>query len=310
MSSLAVDLRPATVALICVAATVVFFLAGCSSGDSNAVPKPETVYAAVASGRVDVEGGLLDIHAPRDGTIASVPAQAGTTVQRGEILATLDDTAAILFTREVAAELEQARAQQRILSGQLASARQRADRLAAAARAGAGEIQAADDAQSAATRLVAEIQAAKAAIDTARAKLALAEHEVARDAVRAPLQAHVVRINVQPGSIVSPQSPPLLQLLPLTAHIVRADLSEVYIDAVHAGMSATVAAEGDTSGHWRARVLRVSPVVGVTPLDDDPQRRGITRTAECVLQLEPEASLRVGQRVLVRFDAAAAAAKD
>jgi hypothetical protein len=52
-------------------------------------------------------------------------------------------------------------------------------------------------------------------------------------------------------------------------------------------------------------------VFGASTLEDDPLVRANTRTVECVLSFDqpPPASVRIGQRVLVRFPPASADAK-
>ena len=55
------------------------------SDNAPASPAAPT-YAAVASGRVDVEGGLLQLAAPRDGAVARVNVHEGDVVRRGQVL--------------------------------------------------------------------------------------------------------------------------------------------------------------------------------------------------------------------------------
>lgn len=55
----------------------------------------------------------------------------------------------------------------------------------------------------------------------------------------------------------------------------------------------------------RAHVLRISQVYGPAMLGNDPQVRANARTVECVLAFDQPQNLRIGLRVLVRFDAAA-----
>lgn len=271
-------------------------------------------YAAVARGRVDVEGGLLALGVPRDGTLATVAVHEGDRVHQGQVLATLVDGDARLTVAAAQAELEQARAQLQALDGRHAAARLRARRLRAAARAGAGDGQSADDAQDAASQLAAERQAAQATVAIAGNRLARAQYELRLRTLRAPIDADVVHVAAQPGASVSPQSGALFSLLPRTPRIVRAELSEAYLGAVQVGMTAEVSADDRAGKHWRAHVLRVGRVIGPSQLEDDPQTRATTRTTPCVLAFDEPQDLRVGQRVLVRFGTATgtatSAAKD
>ena len=284
-------------------------LGACSHDNTPATSAPPVAtYAAVARGRVDVEGGLLVLGMPRDGTLASVAVHEGDRVKQGQILATLADGDARLAIGAAQAAVNQAQAQLHVLDGKRDAAQLRARRLRAAAKAGAGDGQSADDAQDAAAQLAAEQQAARAALAIDTNRLAQANYELGLRTLRAPIDADVVHVAAQPGASVSPQSGALFTLLPLTPRIVRAELSEAYLGAVQVGMPAEVSADDRVGKHWRAHVLRVGRVIGPSQLEDDPQTRATTRTVPCVLAFDEPQDLRIGQRVLVRFGTAAAPA--
>ena len=293
-------LRLAAIALL-----MPLFAAGCSHDAPPATSQSVTpAYAAVARGRVDVEGGLLQLGAPREGTLASVDAHEGDAVKRGQILATLDPAPARLAVEGAKAAMEQAKAQRQLIDSKLAQAKLRAQRLTAAAKAGAGDGQSADDARAVAAELAAQETAADAAIAMTRQKLDEARYELGLRTLRAPINARVTHVAAQPGATVSPQSGTLFPLLPQTPRIVRAELPESMVDAVKAGMSAEVSADGSGSDRsWPAHVLRIGNVVGPSTLDDDPQQRANARTVVCVLSFDQPQALRIGQRVLVRFGA-------
>lgn len=286
--------------------------AGCShDSPPPAATSATTAYAAVARGRVDVEGGLLVLGTPRDGTLTGVAVHEGDRVSKGQVLATLDPAPARLQLEAAEAALAQARAQRQLLDGKLAAVRVQAQRLAAAAKAGAGDGQSADAAAASVNELVARRAAADAAVAMATQKRDEARYELRLRTLRAPVDARVVRVTAQTGASVSTTvGGPLFTLLPLTPPIVRAELSESFVDAVKLGMPATVAADGGNSTRsWPAHVLRIGSVVGPSTLEDDPQLRANTRTVACVLAFDtpPPANVRVGQRVLVRFGTPTAA---
>ncbi|MGN6741104.1 HlyD family secretion protein [Dyella sp.] len=288
--------------------------AGCShDSPPPAATSTAAAYAAVARGRVDVEGGLLVLGTPRDGTLTSVAVHEGDRVSKGQVLATLDPAPAQLQLQAAEAELAQAKAQRQLLDGKLAAMRVQAQRLADAAKAGAGDGQSADAAAASANELVAQQAAADAAVAMATQKRDEARYELGLRTLRAPVDARVVRVAAQTGASVSTTvGGPLFTLLPLTPPIVRAELSESFVDAVKVGMPATVSADGggNSTQNWPAHVLRIGSVVGPSTLEDDPQLRANARTVACVLAFDapPPADVRVGQRVLVRFGAPAAPA--
>lgn len=281
-------------------------LAGCDShrDQTASTQAPAPSYAAVARGRVDVEGGLLNLGMPREGTLAEVDVHEGDHVLRGQALASLDLEPGKLAVAAAQADLDQVQAQLKLLGDKLATAKERAGRLAAAERAGAGDGHSADEARELSTELAAQQTAMRAEVAGAEQKLAGARFDLARRTLRAPIDADVLRVTAQPGASVSPQGGPLFVLLPRTARIVRAELSEAYADAVHPGMSALVTADASADPNpWPARVLRVGTVVGPSSLEDDPQVRANSRTVECVLALDGGLRPRVGERVMVRFGA-------
>lgn len=283
---------------------VSLFLGACTRQDDVAVAAPRPSYAAVARGSIDVEGGLLRLAMPREGMLAEVSVHEGEHVRRGQPLASLDPQAARLAIAAAQAALDQARAQLSLLDGRLAAAKTRARRLAEADRAGAGDGPGADDARDAATELAAQRDAARAGVDEAAQKLASARFELTQLTLRAPADADVLRVTAQPGASVSPQSGALFVLLPSVPRIVRADLSEAYLDAVRPGMPALVTADASPGAPpWHAHVLRIGGMVGTSALEDDPQLRANSRSAECVLAFDGTQAPRVGQRVIVRFGA-------
>lgn len=276
-------------------------VASCSHHAEQPREAPRGGYAAVAIGRVDVEGGLLLLTSPREGTVTSVLAREGSEVRRGDALLALDDKGAKLAVQGATAELTQERAKQQLLKSQLAAAHERTGRLAAAARAGAGEGQAADDAAAAEAELAGQIQMTLAGIEVLRYKIEALKQEFAFRTLRAPLDAQVVRVRAQPGAHVAPQSEPLVVLLPHGPLIIRADLSESFLNAVHVGMPAIVITDDDRGAQWPARLQRISAVEGALVTDEQPPSRIAPRTVECVLAFDVPVALRFGQRVLVRF---------
>jgi multidrug resistance efflux pump len=302
---------PRLVRLGSIALTLACLLTACSrSTDESTSPVPPPItYAAVARGKVDIEGGLLALSMPREGTLAKVAVHEGDHVRQGQLLAALDTQPATLAVEAAQAQLEQAHAQLKSLAVKQAGAKQRAQRLAAAVAAGAGDGQSADDAREAAAQLDAEQLSARAALSMANQKLNEARYELKQRSLLAPFDADVVQVSAQPGASVSPTSGPLFTLLPQKPRIVRAELNDSFVGVIKPGMPAEVVPDnGRDDAHWSAHVLRIGQVYGPATLENDPQVRANARTVECVLAFdEPNSdqtrNLRIGQRVMVRFGA-------
>lgn len=285
-----------------------WLLAACSKApDTSSVSVPASArpaYAAVARGRVDIEGGLLSLSMPREGILSKVAVHEGDHVRKGQLLAALNSEPAKLAIDAAQARVEQAKAQLALLGIKQAAAKQRATRLAAAVAAGAGDGQSADDAREAAAQLVAEQAAAKAALDMSRQKLDEARYELKQRSLFAPFDADVVKMSAQPGASVSPSSGALFTLLPDKPRIVRAELNESFVSVIKPGMHAEIYANSNPeTQHWGAHVLRIAQVYGPATLENDPQIRANARTVECVLAFDKPQNLRIGQRVTVRFAA-------
>ena len=172
----------------------------------------------------------------------------------------------------------------------------------AAAVAGAGDGASAAAAAADVDNLAVQQQAAAAASDVVRSAVTAAEYALSRDTLRAAVDADVVAVHTQIGGSVSEQSGPLCVLLPSGKRIIRAELNTTYADAVQVGMLARISADDQPEAvAGTAKVVYVGNLVGPSTLEDDPQLRSTTRTVQCLLELDSPGSMRVGQRVLVRF---------
>jgi multidrug efflux pump subunit AcrA (membrane-fusion protein) len=272
---------------------------------AGAVPSPQASPAAVARGKVDIEGGLLNLSMSREGTLAKVAVHEGSHVVQGQLLARLDVDAANLAVDAALVQVQEARAQLKMIDIKRVAARQRERRLVAAAAAGAGDGQSADDAREATAQLGAERLTAQAGLSMATQKLDAARYELKQRSLLAPVDADIVRMAAQQGATVSSSSGPLFVLLPHMPRIVRAELNESFTSAVQVGTHAEVASENAQGGtHWSAHVLRISQVFGPATMENDPQVRANSRTVECVLAFDQPNTLRIGERVIVRFAAA------
>jgi RND family efflux transporter MFP subunit len=297
------NLRPFRLPLALLAAAL---LVACSHDDAPATQSATApAYAAIARGRIDIEGGLLKLTMPSEGIVQSVNVHEGEQVKKGQLLAQLDQEPAKLLLDSALAEQQQATAQASVLEDRAKAAELRASRLEQAAKAGAGDTQSADDARDAAQQVQGELASAKAAIALATQKVTSARYQLSLHSLLAPIDGQIVQRMVQPGASVSPAAGPIFVMLPDAPRIVRAELNESFVGVVHDGMAAEVDDDsGSGMAPLKAHVLRIGNVFGASTLEDDPQVRANTRTVECVLAFDqqPATPLRIGQRVVVKFD--------
>lgn len=271
-----------------------------------------TPYAAIAAGKVDIEGGLVDIAARAPGTVREVLVQEGDKVTTGQILARQEDDESRLSRNRVAAQLQQAEAQLPILQVQLAAAQREEARLKRLADENAASTQAFQQSQDATHQLEAQVEAQTASISLARAQLAEANYQVELHIIRAPADGTIVRRYANPGSGASTFSvTAMFQLQPDSQRIIRAEVEERSVNLVKVGQKTEIVPESDQKAAYPGKVVRIASVMGARKLrSDDPSERADERVVEVVVDAE-SAPVLVGQRVLVKFlkdDAAPGAA--
>lgn len=261
-----------------------------------------TPYAAIAAGKVDIEGGLVDIAARAPGIVSDVLVQEGEKVKTGQVLARQEDEDSRLSRNRVAAQLQQSEAQLPILQVQLEAAAREEARLKRLADENAASTQAFEQAQDRTKQLLAQVEAQKTAISLARAQLAEANYQVELHVIRAPADGTIVRRYANPGSGASTFSvTAMFQLQPDSQRIIRAEVEERSVNQVKVGQKAEIVPESDQKSSYPGEVVRIAGVMGARKLrSDDPSERADERVVEVVVNAE-SAPVLVGQRVLVKF---------
>jgi HlyD family secretion protein len=266
------------------------------------VASVDTPYATISAGKVDIEGGLVDVAARAPGVVSEVLVQEGDEVKKDQILARQEDRDARLSRDQVAASLAQAETQIPVLEVQLDAARREEARLKRLIADDATSQQSFDQAQDKTKQLEAQLVSQKAAVDLVRAQLATANYQVELHIIRAPADGRIVRRYANPGAGASTlQVTPMFQLQPATQRIVRAEVEERSLTLVKVGQNVEIVPEAEQTKSYPGVVLRISEVMGSRKLkSDDPSERTDERVVEVVVDAE-KAPVLVGQRVLVKF---------
>jgi HlyD family secretion protein len=261
-----------------------------------------TPYAAIAAGKVDIEGGLVDVAARAPGIVREVLVQEGDKVKKDQVLARQEDDDARLSRNRVAAQLNQSEAQLPILEVQLDAAVREEKRLERLIAENATSQQIYQQAQDNTRQLRAQVVAQKSSIALVRAQLAEANYQVELYVIRAPADGTIVRRYANPGSGASTFSvTAMFQLQPDSLRIVRAEVEERSITLVKAGQKVEIVPESDQQKSYSGQVIRIAGVMGSRKLaSDDPSQRADERVVEVVVDAE-QAPVIVGQRVLVKF---------
>jgi HlyD family secretion protein len=274
-------------------------------GAKGAAIDPKSVatpYTTISAGKVDVEGGLVDIAARAAGIVKEVYVQEGDKVEKDQILARQEDDDARLSRNRVAAQLAQAEAQLPILQVQYDAAVREEKRLERLIAENATSQQAFEQAQDRTLQLKAQLDAQKTSIQLVRAQLAEANYQVELYVIRAPTTGTIVRRYANPGSGASTFNvTAMFQLQPDSQRIVRAEVEERSLNQVKVGQPVEIVPESDQEKSYPGKVIRIAGVMGSRKLrSDDPSERADERVVEVVVDAE-QAPVLVGQRVLVKF---------
>lgn len=280
------------------------FAAWRTFGAPEAAPAvaPPSPYAAAANGKVDVEGGMIQVAARRAGIIRDVLANEGDDVVRGQVLARQEDEEPRLAAGRASAALGEARARITALEVAVSTAKRERERLQGLVGSNFVAAQKLDQAEDQVRQAEAELASGQAAVDTARAALAQAQYELELTIVRAPVDGRIARRYANPGAGASTLNvSTLFDLEPRAPRIVRVEVTEGALSAVSVGQPVRISPEAEPAKAYAGKVARISAVFGARRLQsDDPAERKDERVVEVVVTADG-APLLIGQRVLVRF---------
>ncbi|HZZ37230.1 MAG TPA: efflux RND transporter periplasmic adaptor subunit [Caulobacteraceae bacterium] len=269
---------------------------------AKAAKAPPSPYAAIASGKADVEGGVIAVAARTAGIVRAVYVQEGDHVTRGQVLARQEDDAPRLAAQTAAADLGQARAAIVATQVQLRTAEREYRRLQALQASNFVAGQRLDQARDNIAAAQATLDAQRAAVDAAAARLAQARYQQELTVIRAPAEGRIARRYANPGAGASTLNvSTMFDLEPAAPRIVRAEVTEASVPAVAIGQSVELAAESEPGKVFKGRVMRRAAVFGARKLQsDDPSERTDDRVVEVVVSADG-APFIIGQRVLVKF---------
>ncbi len=306
--------------VVLLGALVLWRWPGREAGDAPGyVTQPVTrgslVVTVTATGTLEPTN-QVDVGSELSGTVVRVLVDFNDRVTRGQVLAELD-------TRKLADQTERTRANLASARARVAQTRATADETARNLRRltdlydkSGGTLPSASDldaARAAAARAHADLQSATAAVAEASAALRANESDLAKGAIRSPVDGVVLKRSVEPGQTVAAsfQAPVLFTLAEdLKRMTLRVDVAEADVGPVASGQSATFTVDAWPGQRFDATVTQVqygSKVVDnvvtypteLQVMNDDLRLRpGMTATAELRVDerndvwLVPNAALR------------------
>jgi membrane fusion protein (multidrug efflux system) len=179
---------------------------------------------------------VAQVASETEGSVMRVNVVDSQSVKRGDILVVIDETDAKLAHRQAQADL--ARAQAQVVAAVSDVERTgvdlwRRDALVASGSVSGDEL---TNAKNRASGARAALDAARAQVALARARLDKSDVDVGRTVIRAPIDGVIARRQVQLGQRVQP-SMPLLSVVPVAQLYVNANFKEVQLTKVRAGQS-------------------------------------------------------------------------
>ena len=276
--------------------------AGGKGADGKAAAPPPSPYATIANGKIDVEGGVVEVAARRAGVIRAVYVQEGAVVTKGQVLARQEDDDAVLAVNSAKAAVVQAQSQLALTEVNIRSARREHERLAKLAPTNLVARQQLDQASDAIDTALAQLGMQQAAVETARAQLAQAVYNKDLTVIRAPMDGKIIRRFANPGAGASTLNVSnMFDLEPAIAHIVRSEIIESAIPDVYVGQEAEIVPEADPGKIAVGRVLRIAGTFGARKLKSDGANEASDERVVEVVVAADNTPFLIGQRVLVKF---------
>jgi multidrug resistance efflux pump len=277
-------------------------------------------------GRVDVEGGLLELAPVRSGRVVAVNVREGEAVCAGAVLLRLDEQPAQLIVQQARAARQAAQTQVALAEEAVRTHTFRLATQTALARAARSRIPAAREQMARKERLfdrdlinedekvgaqhdVKTLESlAKAEekrveslqgenphlrVEQARAELArqdslLAEacYALEQCVVKAPSAGSVLRLRCSAGEVVSPQLA-LIVFAPARPRIIRVEVEQELMPWVEIGQTAVARDELNPEGAWTGRLVQVSDWYSDRPIIPRRMARFTDiPTVECVIALD------------------------
>lgn len=309
------------------------------SAVAASAPSPGVVHATViaAPGRIEAVSEEIRVSSQLSGRLREVRVEEGDRVQRGQVLAEIenDDYRARVAAAE--ADLMQREAElRRTVNGARGQERREAEAFVQAAQAVLDnskreaerrrgladrnvisrdeadryerqyQVARAQYEQASQHFSLVDAEAreedrahAEAAVGTARAQLAEARAYLEKSYIRAPIGGVILRKLRHNGESVSTQfDSPVITMADDSILRVRLDVDESDVSKLQVGQKAYVTAETYGTHRFTGRVIRVGKILGKKNIrTDEPSEHVDTKILETLLELDPGQQLPLGLRV-------------
>ena len=235
--------------------------------DGGASGAPQAGAIAVTANGYVVARTRASVAAKLPGRLASLNVSEGSFVQRGALLAQIENGDFRAAVEEARANLATARAQRVEAESDRDQSRREADRLQRirAENPNLTSQQDLDVAESRATQAAARATASAARVDAAEASLRYAEVTLENTYIRAPFTGTVLRKEAEVGEVVAPSvgggltRGAVVTMADLSTLEVEVDVNEAYIGRVQHGQAARITLDAYPDTAFRGSVRQIVP---------------------------------------------------
>lgn len=256
-----------------VLAVLLWFLLGRGAGailvETDTARRPPS--AAVASSVLDASGYVVarrqaTVSSKVTGKVLEVFVEEGMSVEKDQVVATLDDSTQQAQLAVAIAQAESSRATLAEFGARLRNARQERDRMRDLAAKGLASQASLDSAEALHDELAARLETGRENVGVAESNVLLARDALSNMTIRAPFAGMVVTKNAQPGEMISPISAGggftrtgICTIIDNDSLEIEVDVNEAYIQRVTSKQR--VSAVLDAYPDWRipAEVIAIIP---------------------------------------------------
>ncbi len=248
------------------------FIADASSTvlvETDIARKPPS--AAAASSVLDASGYVVarrqaTVSSKVTGKVVEVLVEEGMRVEKGQIVATLDDATQQAQLSLSKAQAESARATLDEIEAQLRIARLERDRFRDLAERNLTSASILDAAEATFDQTAARLETGRENVKVAERNIELAADSLSNMTIKAPFAGMVVSKNAQPGEMISPVSAGggftrtgICTIIDTDSLEIEVDVNEAYIQRVKAGQPVSATLDAYSSWQIPAEVIAIVP---------------------------------------------------
>lgn len=270
-------------------------------------PATAQSFKAIARGVVEVEGGIIQLSAKKDGIIKEVLVEEGEHVTKGQVLAIQDDSVAIPNLDLAKADVKQQEAQLAVLRAQLKTLRNQMARLQPLVKIEAEPSNQYEELQDRLNELNKQLAVSKISIEITKKRVKTSESDLEQFKIRAPSDGTIVKKIARPGVGASTLNiSTLFWLVPDVPKQVKLLLESKYHGVVQVGDEVVIYSVIDESKEYTGVVKKMSQVLATKSASletiNDPYE---DKYFESIITFNGETELLIGQNVIVKFRDAA-----